>query len=106
MVERGEVWLTELDPTVGSEIQKTRPCVIVSPRELHGVLRTVIIAPMTTGGREAPFRIKTSFQGKTILILPDQIRSVDRSRCVKRIGRLDPRSLDYLLDLLTRIFAV
>jgi mRNA interferase MazF len=72
MVTRGEVWLVCLDPTVGSEIQKTRPCVVISPPELHDYLRTIIVAPMTTGSKAAPFRVPVSFQGKTGLILLDQ----------------------------------
>ena len=73
MVVRGEVWLASLDPTVGSEIQKTRPCVVVSPAEMHDGLRTVIVAPMTTGSHPAPFRIPVSLNGKDGLILVDQI---------------------------------
>ena len=74
----GEIWLAQLDPTVGSEIQKTRPCVVVSPLEMNAHLRTVIVAPMTTGSRPARFRILLTFQGKQGLILLDQVRALAR----------------------------
>lgn len=99
MVKRGEVWLCALDPTVGSEIQKTRPCVIVSPDELNDRLRTVIVAPMTTGSRPAPFRVAVTFQGKTGLILPDQMRTVDTARLSRRLGQLDTRTLLTVLQV-------
>ncbi len=86
MVARGDVWLVALDPTVGSEIEKTRPCVILSPPEMHDYLRTVTVAPMTTGSRPAPFRVPVTFQRKTGLILLDQLRTVDKSRLVRRAG--------------------
>ena len=93
MVARGDVWLVALDPTVGSEIEKTRPCVILSPPEMHDYLRTVTVAPMTTGSRPAPFRIPVTFQRKTGLILLDQLRTVDKSRLVKRAGGLSDRTV-------------
>ena len=99
MVKRGEVWLCALDPTVGSEIRKTRPCVIVLPDELNDRLRTAIVAPMTTGSRPAPFRMAVTFQGKTGLILPDQLRTVDRDRLVKRVARLVARRWRYYCGL-------
>ncbi len=77
-VTRGDVWLIALDPTVGSEIRKTRPCVVVSPPEIHEYLRTVIVAPMRTGNQPAPFRILVSFAGKSGLILLDQMRTLDK----------------------------
>src|SRR4051795_8932846 len=86
MVVRGEVWLVGLDPTLGSEIQKTRPCVVVSPPELHDHLRTVIVAPMTSKGRPAPVRVPVTFKRKQGLILLDQIRTVDKIRLVKKEG--------------------
>lgn len=86
---RGEVWLAALDPTIGSEIQKTRPCLIVSPDELNAHLRTVIVAPMTTGSHPAPFRVPVTFKGKSGLILPDQMRTLDRARLVKPLGKVD-----------------
>jgi mRNA interferase MazF len=88
MVSRGDIWLVNLDPTVGSEIQKTRPCVIVSPSEMHDHLRIVLAAPMTTGSKPAPFRIAVGFAGKDGLVLLDQIRALDKTRLVKKIGAL------------------
>ena len=76
-MRRGEVWLCTLDPTVGTEIQKTRPCLIVSPDGLNAMLRRVIVAPMTGGSHPAPFRVPVTFQGKPGLILPDQLRTQD-----------------------------
>ena len=104
-MKRGEVWLCALDPTVGSEIQKTRPCVIVSPDELNGRLRTVIVAPMTTGSRPAPFRVAVTFQGKAGLILPDQLRTVDRERLVRRRGAIDGGTLAALMRVIVEMFA-
>ena len=86
-VKTGDVWLANLDPTVGSEIQKTRPCVVISPAEMHDYLRTVIVAPMTTGSRSAGFRIPLTFQGKSGLILLDQIRTLDKARLVKKLAQ-------------------
>ncbi|MFA9488290.1 MULTISPECIES: type II toxin-antitoxin system PemK/MazF family toxin [unclassified Mannheimia] len=102
---RGDIYLINLDPTIGSEIQKTRPCVIVSPPEIHNHLRTALIAPMTTGSRPAPFRIPVDFQGKSGLILPEQIRVVDKARLVKKLGELDSRTLSKLLSVLQEMFA-
>lgn len=106
MVKRGEVWLVNLDPTVGSEIQKTRPCVVISPPEMHDHLRTALIAPMTTGSHPAPFRIPVRHGGKQGLILLDQMRAVDKSRLVKRAGAIAPSTLSATLATLGEIFAV
>lgn len=105
MVMRGEVWLAALDPTVGSEIQKTRPCVIVSPDELNTRLRTAIVAPMTTGSRPAPFRVPVRFKGKDGLILPDQMRTLDTLRLVKRLGKIDAVTLRQVLGVLGEMFS-
>jgi len=105
VVTRGEVWLVSLDPTLGSEIQKTRPCVIVSPPEMHDHLRTVIVAPMTTGARPAPFRISLTFQGKRGLILLDQLRTLDKVRLIKRLGSVSPATLESTLKTLQSVFA-
>lgn len=105
MVARGEIWLTALDPTVGREIRKTRPCVVVSPPELHDFLSTVIVAPMTTGSRPAPYRIPLAFEGKRGLILLDQLRTLDQVRLVKRLGKLTPKTLRNTLDTLQALFA-
>ena len=102
---RGDVWLVNLDPTVGREIQKTRPCVIVSPPEMNRHLQTVIAAPMTTGNRPAPFRPDVHFQGKDGLIVLDHIRSADKSRLLKRLGAIDSQTLSAVLTALTDLFA-
>jgi mRNA interferase MazF len=103
-VVRGEVWLAALDPTVGSEIQKTRPCLIVSPAEMHDYLRTVTVAPLTTGNRPAPYRIPVVFQGKNGLILVDQIRTLDKQRLVRRLGAVPRRTLGLTLAALRETF--
>jgi mRNA interferase MazF len=105
VVTRGEVWLVALDPTVGSEIQKTRPCVIISPPEMHDYLRTVIVAPMTTGARPAPYRIAVTFQGKRGRILLDQLRTLDKIRLVKRLGAISSATLALTLKTLQSVFA-
>ncbi len=104
-VVRGEVWLVGLDPTLGSEIQKTRPCVIVSPPETHDHLRTVLAAPMTTGNRPAPWRIALRFGGKDGLILLDQMRALDKQRLIRRLGAVDAVTLGEALDRLREVFA-
>lgn len=103
-IKTGEIWLASLNPTVGSEIQKTRPCVLVSPPEMHDFLHTVIVAPMTTGSRPAGFRIPVTFQGKSGLILLDQIRTLDKSRLVKRVGAVHPTTLEKVLRTLQAVF--
>lgn len=105
MVTRGEIWLVNLDPTVGSEIEKTRPCVIVSPAEMHDHLRTAIVAPMTTGSRPAPFRIAVIHGGKRGLILLDQMRSVDKTRLAKKLGAVSAKTLTATLNTLQEVFA-
>jgi mRNA interferase MazF len=104
-VKPGDIWLAQLDPTVGGEIQKTRPCVVVSPVDMNAHLRTVIVAPMTTGSRPAAFRVAVTFQGKHGLILLDQIRTLDRVRLVKRLGALRPPTLALTLQTLQSMFA-
>lgn len=105
MVARGDIWLAVLDPAVGSEIQKTRPCVVVSPPEIHNFLRTVIVLPMTTGSRPAPFRVPVEFDGKNGLILAEQIRTLDKSRLVKRLGAVSPEALSRTLSVLQESFS-
>lgn len=104
-MSRGEVHLVRLDPALGSEIQKTRPCVIVSPDELNAHLRTVIVAPMTTGGRAYPWRIRCRFQNRSGYVVLDQLRTVDRERLVKRLGVLTDRTLSEVLGGLLEMFA-
>jgi mRNA interferase MazF len=103
-VVRGDVWLAALDPTVGSEIQKTRPCLVLSPPEMNDFLRTVIVAPMTTGSRPAPHRISVAFEGKVGLILLDQIRTLDKQRLVRRLGAVRTATLTTTLAVLREIF--
>jgi mRNA interferase MazF len=103
-VRRGEVWLAALDPTVGSEIKKTRPCVVISPPEMHNYLRTVLVAPMTTGNQPAPFRISLTFRGKDGLILVDQIRALDKQRLIRRLGTVTNNTLIALLGCLRDTF--
>lgn len=103
--QTGEIWLAQLDPTVGSEIRKTRPCVVMSPKEMNAHLRTVIVAPMTTGSRPAGFRIPITFQGKQGLILLDQVRTLDGVRLVKRLGAMRPQTLATTLKTLQDMFS-
>ena len=105
MVKRGEIWLVALDPTVGSEIKKSRPCVIVSPLELNQHLRTVIVAPLTSKGFAAPFRVPLTHAGTKGLIVLDQIRSVDKVRLVKRLGAISSKTLSAALVTLQEMFA-
>ena len=102
---RGEIWLVNLDPTVGSEIRKTRPCVVVSPPEMHDHLRTLIVAPMSTKSHVAPFRIGITHGGKKGLILLDQMRAVDKVRLVKRLGVAPAKALTAALGTLQEVFA-
>ncbi len=104
MVARGEVWLVALDPPVGSEIQKTRPCVVMSPPELNEYLRTVVVAPMSTGSRPAPFRVSLTFSRKRGVILLDQIRTVDKERLIKKAGTISDQALSTALSTLQEIF--
>lgn len=106
MVTRGEIWLINLDPTKGSEIKKTRPCVVVSPQEMNDYLRTVIIAPMTTKGSPAAFRIPITYERKQGLILLDQIRTIDKARLVKKMGTTNPKTLQASLGVLQETFAI
>src|SRR5437016_3862919 len=99
-IKRFEVYLVSLDPTVGSEIKKTRPCLVVSPDEMNRHVRTALVAPMTTMGKPYPTRIPSRFKGKDGLIVLDQIRAVDRVRLVKKLGRLDANTAAAVLDAL------
>ncbi len=102
---RGEVWLINLDPTVGSEIQKTRPCVVISPPEINDHLPVLIVAPLTSGSRPAPFRVATTFAGKSGLMLLEQVRAVDARRLVKKVGAIDRLTLSAALAVLRSLFA-
>ena len=102
---RGEVHLVRLDPTLGSEIQKTRPCLVVSPDELNKYLRTVIIAPMTTTGEKYPWRVPCRFQRRSGFVALDQVRTVDAERLLRRLGRLTPDTVTAVLQRLQEMFA-
>ena len=104
-VNRFDVYLISLDPTVGSEIQNTRPCLIISPDEMNRHIRTVIIAPMTTSGKEYPTRIACEFMKKSGYIVLDQIRTIDKTRLVKHLGTLDPETQLKVISTLQRLFA-
>lgn len=104
-MRRGDVHLVRLDPTLGSENQKTRPCVIVSPDELNAHLRTVIVAPMTTAGRPYPWRVKCRFQERSGYVVLDQLRTIDRERLVKRLGPLPNETIAVVLARLQEMFA-
>lgn len=103
-VNRFDVFLVALDPTIGHEIKKTRPCTVVSPDEMNHHIRTVIIAPMTTKGRDYPTRVSCTFQGVEGQIVLDQLRTVDRARFVKKLGRLSTATSDRLLSVLSEMF--
>ena len=105
VINRFDVILVSLDPTKGSEIQKTRPCLVISPNEMNHHIRTVIIAPMTTKGRTYPTRIPCKFQGKEGKVILDQIRTIDKSRIVKQLGELPTNSQTKVLLTLQEMFA-
>ena len=101
---RGEVFLVELDPTRGSEIRKTRPCVVVSPDELNHHMRTSIVAPLTTGGHPYPFRVTCRFAGKRGHVVLDQVRTVDHERLKKHLGSLTDSTMSEVLGVLGEMF--
>ena len=103
-VNRFEVFLVTLDPTVGHKIKKARPCVVISPDEMNHNIGTIIVAPMTTKGRNYPTRIDCTFQGVEGQVVLDQIRTVDKARLVKKLGQLSQTSGDRILDILTEMF--
>jgi mRNA interferase MazF len=105
VIERFDVYLVTLDPTLGSEIQKTRPCVVISPDEMNRTIATVILAPLTTHGQRYPSRVPCHFQGKERQIILDQIRAVDKHRLVKRLGRIASITQQELLQTLAAMFA-
>jgi len=104
--KRGDIYLVGLDPTRGTEMKKTRPCVVVSPDELNAHLQTTIIAPLTTAGKPYPFRISCQFDGKKGQLVIDQIRTIDRERLVKRLGRLPDTTLQTVLSVLREMFSL
>ena len=105
VVNRFDVYLISLDPTVGSEIKKIRPCLIISPDEMNRHVRTVIVAPMTTVGKDYPTRISCTFKKKKGQIVIDQIRTIDKTRLIKKLGTIDPNTQLEVIEVLQRIFA-
>ena len=102
-IKRYEIYLVKLNPTVGSEVQKTRPCIVISPNEMN-VLKTVIIAPMTSKGFDFIFRPKIKFENKNGLVLLDQLRTVDKTRLVKKLGDVDKATSKEISKMLVNIF--
>ena len=105
VVRRFEVYLVSLDPTMGSEIRKTRPCLVISPNEMNRYIATVIVAPMTTKGKDYPTRVNCSFKGKHGQVVIDQLRTVDKSRLVKKLGVISQEAQSNVLSILAEIFA-
>jgi mRNA interferase MazF len=105
VVKRFEVYLITLDPTAGGEIRKTRPCLVISPDEMNRFIKTVIVAPMTTKGASYPTRVPCKFQGKQGQVVLDQIRTVDKTRLVRRLGRIDKQTREEVLAVLGEMFA-
>ena len=105
LIQRFDVFLVKLDPTQGSEIQKTRPCVIISPNEMNAYISTLIIAPMTTKSRSYPTRISLNFDAKEGYIILDQIRTVDRERLIKKLGYVEKSIQTQILSVLREMFA-
>ncbi len=104
-IKRFQVYLINLDPTIGREIKKTRPCLIVSPNEMNLNIGTVIVAPMTTKGPNYPTRVMSSFQDKKGQVVLDQIRTIDKKRLIKKLGSIDSKSQNKVLDILQEMFA-
>lgn len=104
-VNRFEVYVVNLDPTVGREIRKTRPCLIISPNEMNRHIRTVVVAPMTTKGHSYPTRVPCRFKGRRGQVVLDQIRTVDKSRLVQKLGRIGRKTAADVLDVLQEMFA-
>ncbi len=103
-IKRFEVYLVNLDPTIGSEIRKTRPCLVVSPDEMNHAIRTVIVAPMTTKGQPYPTRVACRFKGKGGQVVLDQIRTVDRARLITKQGQIDDQTATAVLEVLKEMF--
>lgn len=105
VISRFEVHLVVLDPTIGREIRKNRPCLVISPDEMNHNIRTTIVAPMTTKGCAYPTRVPCRFGGKSGQVVLDQIRTVDQSRLVKKLGSIDARTAQRVLNVLQEMFA-
>jgi mRNA interferase MazF len=105
VVNRFDVCLINLDPTIGSEIKKIRPCLIISPDEMNHHIRTIIVAPMTTAGKDYPTRIRCTFKKKRGQIILDQIRTIDKTRIIKKLGAIDPKTQMEVISVLQQLFA-
>ncbi|MFC1875803.1 type II toxin-antitoxin system PemK/MazF family toxin [Thermodesulfobacteriota bacterium] len=105
VVKRFDIYLVNLDPTVGSEIQKTRPCLVISPDEMNRNIRNVIIAPMTSANRDYPTRVSCIFRKKQGQIVLDQIRTIDKTRLIKKLGTIDSKAQLDVISILQRLFA-
>jgi mRNA interferase MazF len=105
VVNRFDIFLVNFDPTVGSEIKKTRPCLVISPDEMNRHIRTIIIAPMTTAGKDYPTRLSCIFKKKMGQIVLDQIRTIDKIRLIKKLGVIDPDTRSEVISVLQRLFA-
>ena len=105
VIKRFDVYLVNLDPTIGSEIRKVRPGLVISPDEMNRYIATVIVAPMTTKGRDYPTRVQCTFKGKDGQVVLDQIRTIDKSRLVQKLGKIDKRVQDMVLSILSELFA-
>ena len=105
VVKRFDVYLVNLDPTIGSEIQKTRPCLVISPDEMNRNIRTVIIAPMTSAKKDYPTRVSCTFRKKKGQIVLDQLRTIDKARLIKKLGMIDSKSQVEVIAILQRLFA-
>jgi len=105
VVKRFDVFLINLDPTIGSEIQKIRPCLVISPDEMNRHIRTVIVAPMTTAGKDYPTRVPCRFKRKKGQIVLDHIRTIDKTRLLKKLGSIDPDTQVEVISVLQRLFA-
>ncbi len=104
-VKRFDVYLVNLDPTVGHEIKKSRPCLVISPDEMNRYISTVIVAPMTTKARNYPTRVPCTFQGKEGQVVIDQLRTVDKIRLAKRLGKIDPETQTHVFSVLSELFS-
>ena len=105
VIKRFDVFLVNLDPTVGSEIRKARPCLVISPDEMNRFIATIIVAPMTTKGRDYPTRVLCGFKDKDGQVVLDQIRTIDKSRLVQKLGRIDKQTQEKVLSILAEMFA-
>ena len=105
VVKRFDVYLVNLDPTIGSEIQKTRPCLVISPDEMNRHIRTVIVAPMTSARKDYPTRVSCTFRKKRGQIVLDQIRTIDKARLVKKLGTVDSKVQLEVISILQQLFA-